>query len=299
MYFALRVSALLVLALGVLAAGFLLRSYIVFHDCAHGSFLPSKRANIWLGSVLGVILYTPFQCWRHGHAIHHATAADLDRRGVGDVPTLTVDEYHARDFIGRLRYRLFRNPLVMFGLGPLFAMMLLPRLAPRRRPAAHPTQRARHQRRAGGRDRLRLRLDRLAGLLADPGTGRDARRVRRYLVVLRPAPVRGHLLGAQSRLDVRRRRAPGQLVPEASAAPAVLHRQHRAAPRPSPQCADPQLQPSSRARRNPMLHSVPTLSLWDGLCAIRLKLWDEDSRKLVTFAQARAAGAARRSSLPG
>ena len=162
MYFALRVSVVLVLVLGVLAAGFLLRSYIVFHDCAHGSFLPSKRANIWLGSVLGVILYTPFQRWRHSHAIHHATAADLDRRGEGDVPTLTVAEYNARDFIGRLRYRLFRNPLVMFGLGPLFAMVL--DAAARAAPGApaHPPQRARHQRRAGRPDRLRLRLYRLA-----------------------------------------------------------------------------------------------------------------------------------------
>ena len=81
MYFALRFSLPLTLALGVLAAGFLLRTYIVFHDCAHGSFLPSKRANVWLGSVLGVLVYAPFANWRHNHAVHHATAADLDRRG--------------------------------------------------------------------------------------------------------------------------------------------------------------------------------------------------------------------------
>ena len=115
----------------MLAAGFLLRTYIVFHDCAHGSFLPSKRANIWLGSVLGVLVFAPFANWRHNHAVHHATAADLDRRGQGDVPTLTVAEYYARDWRGRLGYRLFRNPLVMFGLGPLFAMMLGPRIVPR------------------------------------------------------------------------------------------------------------------------------------------------------------------------
>ena len=131
MYFALRVSTWLTLGLGVLAAGFLLRTYIVFHDCAHGSFLPSKKANIWLGSALGVLVYAPFHNWRHSHAVHHATAADLDRRGQGDVPTLTVAEYHARAFRGRLGYRLFRNPLVMFGLGPLFAMILGPRIVPK------------------------------------------------------------------------------------------------------------------------------------------------------------------------
>ncbi|HLW96479.1 MAG TPA: fatty acid desaturase, partial [Solirubrobacteraceae bacterium] len=131
MYFALRVSVLLELGISVLAAGFLLRTYIVFHDCSHGSYLPSKRANIWLGSVLGVIVFAPFANWRHNHAVHHATASDLDRRGQGDVPTLTVAEYHAKPWRARHGYRMFRNPLVMFGLGPLFAMILGPRIVPR------------------------------------------------------------------------------------------------------------------------------------------------------------------------
>ena len=89
---ALPVSLELTLALGVLASGFLLRTYIVFHDCSHGSYLPSKRGNQWLGSALGVLVFAPFANWRHNHAVHHATAADLDRRGQGDVPTLTEHE---------------------------------------------------------------------------------------------------------------------------------------------------------------------------------------------------------------
>ena len=84
MYVALDVSYLLALALAVPASGFLLRTYIVFHDCAHGSFLPSKRANAWLGVALGLVVYEAFLSWRHSHAVHHATAGDLDRRGVGD-----------------------------------------------------------------------------------------------------------------------------------------------------------------------------------------------------------------------
>jgi hypothetical protein len=96
MYLALSVSYLLVLAIAVPAAGFLLRTYMVFHDCAHGSFLPSRRANVWLGTALGLVVFSPFQSWRHNHAVHHATAGDLERRGVGDVLTLTVTEYHAR-----------------------------------------------------------------------------------------------------------------------------------------------------------------------------------------------------------
>ncbi len=102
MYLALDVSYLLVLALAIPAAGFLLRTYIVFHDCAHGAFLPSKRANSWLGVALGLVVYQPFLSWRHSHAVHHATAGHLDRRGVGDVLTLTVAEYQAWPWRRRL-----------------------------------------------------------------------------------------------------------------------------------------------------------------------------------------------------
>ncbi len=129
--FAAHVSVLLALALAPLTAGFLLRTFIVFHDCAHGSMFASRRANRAVGTVLGLLLYTPFATWAHSHAVHHATAGNLDRRGIGDVPTLTVEEYLARTPRGRLAYRLFRNPLIMFGLGPLLSFVVLPRLARR------------------------------------------------------------------------------------------------------------------------------------------------------------------------
>lgn len=129
MYFALDVSYFLVLALAIPAAGFLLRTYILFHDCAHGSFLPGRRANAWLGAFLGLLVLTPFARWRYDHAVHHATAGDLDRRGIGDVPTYTVAEYESWAWPTRLGYRLIRNPIVMFGLGPIFAMLLEPRWA--------------------------------------------------------------------------------------------------------------------------------------------------------------------------
>ncbi len=105
MYLALDVSYLLVLALALPAGGFLLRTFIVFHDCTHGSFLPSRRANKWVGRACGLLVYSPFESWRHSHAMHHASAGDLGRRGAGDVPTLTVAEYRARSFRGRLAYR--------------------------------------------------------------------------------------------------------------------------------------------------------------------------------------------------
>ena len=126
-----NISYLLVLAIAIPAAGFLVRTFILFHDCSHGSLLRSKRANMWLGMVLGLFVYSPFLRWRHDHAIHHATSGDLDRRGGGDVHTLTVAEYHALSPRARLGYRLFRNPLVMFGIGPIAALLVGPRLVSR------------------------------------------------------------------------------------------------------------------------------------------------------------------------
>ena len=111
MFVAMRVSYLLVLALAIPAAGFLIRTFIVFHDCAHGSFCRSKRANAMLGAVLGVVLYMPFAWWRHKHAVHHATTGDLDRRGVGDIQTLTVEEYRARAVVGPPRLPALPQPV--------------------------------------------------------------------------------------------------------------------------------------------------------------------------------------------
>lgn len=131
MVWSLGVSYWLTLALAVPAAGFLLRSFIVFHDCCHGSFFGSRRANTWLGRFTGLLVFTPYASWRHSHAVHHATAGDLDRRGEGDVPTMTVTEYHAAGTATRIGYRLFRNPLVLFGLGPLYSFVVYPRLTRR------------------------------------------------------------------------------------------------------------------------------------------------------------------------
>lgn len=117
----------LVLALAIPTSGFLLRTFIVFHDCAHGSFLPGKRANLWVGRITALLVFQPFANWRHNHAVHHGTSGDLDRRGQGDVETLTVAEYAARDWKGRLAYRLFRSPGILFVLGPLWSLMFGPR----------------------------------------------------------------------------------------------------------------------------------------------------------------------------
>lgn len=113
-YRSLEVGYWLTLLLVVPAAGFMTRLFIIFHDCCHGSFFRSMNANNRLGLVLGVLVLTPFYEWRHSHAMHHASAGDLDRRGVGDVYTMTVDEYLAAPWYKKVGYRVLRNPLLLF-----------------------------------------------------------------------------------------------------------------------------------------------------------------------------------------
>jgi acyl-lipid omega-6 desaturase (Delta-12 desaturase) len=288
MYLALDVSYLLVLALAIPAAGFQMRTFIVFHDCAHGSFLPSKRANAWVGAVLGLIVYTPFVSWRHSHAVHHATAGDLDRRGTGDVQTLTVAEYRAASWRQRLAYRLFRNPLVMFGLGPTYAMVLQPRMVPR---AARP----RIQRSIIATD---IVLALLVGALCWLLGWQEFLMVQ--LPVLLLAGAAGVWLfyvqhqfedtywqsaGDWSYADAALRGSSYLKLPRVlqffSGNIGLHHVHHLSAKVPNYNL--------QRAHdRNPIFHNVPTLSLWDGLRAVRLKLWDEGRGRLVTFAEARA-----------
>ena len=113
-----------VLALSLLSGGMLVRVFIFFHDCCHQSFLPSKKANRFLGHILGVLVLTPFDDWRRPHALHHASAGDQDKRGFGDVWTLTVEEYKALPKKNQILYRLYRNPFVMLLLGPPYMFLL-------------------------------------------------------------------------------------------------------------------------------------------------------------------------------
>jgi acyl-lipid omega-6 desaturase (Delta-12 desaturase) len=118
----------LTLMLAVPASGFLVRLFMIQHDCGHGAFFRHRLANDWIGRVLGVLTLTPYEFWRRTHAIHHATSGNLDRRGIGDVDTLTVNEYLALSRWGRLMYRLYRHPAVMFGIGPAYLFILKQRL---------------------------------------------------------------------------------------------------------------------------------------------------------------------------
>jgi len=129
MYFSLRVSYALTLLLAIPTAGLLTRTFILFHDAGHNSFTPSLRANKIIAFLLGIMVLTPSEQWSKSHAIHHATSGNLDKRGVGDVTTLTVEEYRSKHWVERVAYQLFRFPFIMFGLGPLWMFVIHHRFA--------------------------------------------------------------------------------------------------------------------------------------------------------------------------
>jgi acyl-lipid omega-6 desaturase (Delta-12 desaturase) len=285
---ALRTSVALAVTLSLLASGFLIRTFIVFHDCAHGSFFPSKRTNAVLGAILGVLVYTPFAVWRREHAVHHATAGDLDRRGVGDVQTLTVDEYLARPWWGRLGYRLFRNPFVMFGLGPMWVVVLEPRVV------SWSTPRRLRRSTLGTDLALAAVIGGLCWLLGWQG----------FLIVQLPALMVTGSVGiwlfyVQHQFEDTYWQSSDSWRYEDAALkgssylklPRILqfltgniglHHVHHLSAR------IPNYNLQAAHDDTPALHAVPTISLRDGLRATRLKLWDETQGKLVGFAAARA-----------
>ncbi len=293
MYLALKSAPVLGLLLAIPAAIFLVRTFIVFHDCSHGSFLASRRANAWLGTVLGLFLYSPFVRWQHDHAVHHASSGDLDRRGVGDVHTLTVAEYDALSSRAKRRYRLERNPLIMLGIGPLIAMVIGPRIIAK---GARPRMR----RSVIGTDVALALL--VGGLCLLIGW-------RSYLLVFAlPAMLAGAigiwLFYVQHQFEDAYWESDGEWNYADAALrgssflrlPPVLrfctgnigfhHVHHLNAKIP---CYN-----LPRAHyENPVFHDVPELSLADGMRALSLKLWDEDGGRMVTFAQARDASPAR------
>jgi acyl-lipid omega-6 desaturase (Delta-12 desaturase) len=287
MYVALGYSEVLTLALAIPTAGFLVRTFIVFHDCAHGSLLPSKRANAYVGRILGLFVLSPFQRWRHDHAIHHATSGDLERRGVGDILTLTVSEYRSRSGRGRLGYRIVRNPVVMFGLGPIIAMMIGPRIATR-------AQRPRMRHSVLALDLALLVV--IGGLCALIGVGN-------FLLVWGPAAMLGGSAGiwlfyVQHQFEDAYWQDPtGWTYADAALRGSSylrlpqplqfftgnigLHHVHHLNAR------IPNYNLQRAHDENAVFRQVPTLSLWQAMQTVKLKLWDEESGKLVTFTHER------------
>jgi omega-6 fatty acid desaturase (delta-12 desaturase) len=287
MYVLAPVSALLVVALAIPATGFLVRTFIVFHDCAHGSFLPWRRANTWLGVACGVLVYEPFHSWRHEHAVHHATAGDLDRRGMGDVDTLTVAEYAGSSRGARVGYRLMRNPFVLLVVGPLWALILEPRLVP-----------------AWARERFgRKILATDVAIVALLGTlcalaGWQAVLLIQLLPAMLAGAVGIWLFYVQHQFeDVYWERKEAWTYAESALRGSShlllpkwlqfftgnigLHHVHHLNAR------IPNYNLQRAHDDNEVFHDVRRLTFWQAVLALRLKLYDERSGRLVTFAQAR------------
>ncbi|MEL6517692.1 MAG: fatty acid desaturase [Pseudomonadota bacterium] len=127
-WYVMSISAFLSFVISLCNAAFLLRLFIIQHDCGHSAFFKNRVLSDWLGRVIGIVTLTPYDVWRSSHALHHSSSGNLGRRGMGDVHTLTVGEYKAKSWVGRLLYRLYRHPLVLFGLGPGYLFFLQNRL---------------------------------------------------------------------------------------------------------------------------------------------------------------------------
>jgi omega-6 fatty acid desaturase (delta-12 desaturase) len=123
-YYSLAISYWITLPIAIVTAGFVIRTFIIFHDCCHQSFFKSKLANEIVGTITGIITVVPYHQWKTTHSIHHASSSNLDKRGIGDMWIMTVDEYAAASFWQRFMYRFYRNPLVMFGIGPIYIFLI-------------------------------------------------------------------------------------------------------------------------------------------------------------------------------
>lgn len=288
MYLCLDVSAWITLALVIPAAGFLVRTFMVFHDCAHGSFFRSRQANRWLGRLTGLLVFQPFASWRHSHAVHHGTAGDLDRRGIGDITTLTVEEYLARPWPSRLAYRMFRAPVVMFGIGPIWSLLIGPRLwsqkmRPRQRHSVIATDLA-----------LGILIGAIVWLLG----------LRAWLIVQLPTAILAGSVGVwlfyvqhqfedvywdtseQWSYAAAALRGSSYLklprVLQFFTANIGLHHVHHLSPK------IPNYNLQHAHDENPIFHDVPVLSAADGMRALRLKVFDPASGKLLTWSEVRA-----------
>jgi omega-6 fatty acid desaturase (delta-12 desaturase) len=278
-----EISFWLALPVQFLAAGFLVRVFIIFHDCGHGSFLRSRTANEVVGYLTGVLTFTPYHDWRMEHARHHASAGDLDRRGLGDVWTMTVTEYRESPLSRRIAYRLYRNPLVMFGLGPLYSFVIKQRL-PRDQ--------------TGPRGRKSVHLTNLA-LVVIFGTLFVAIGVGATLAVQLPILAIGGAAGIWlfyvqhqfeavywERHDRRDFVAVAMYGSSFYELPRILqwfsgnigfHHIHHLSP------SIPNYRLPVCQREQEVFQTVAPLTLWSSLRSLRLRLYDEESRRMVGF----------------
>lgn len=287
MYFSLRVSYWLTLLLALPAAGFTIRTFIIMHDCGHGSFLPSRTWNDVVGWVTGILTTTPYAHWRREHAIHHATSGHLEQRGTGDINTMTVKEYLKAGWLRRVWYRIYRNPLTLLGFGPAFLFIK----------HRWPTKSI-----AGRKERLNVHLTNLA-LAALVGTFSLLIGFKAFMLIWLPIFLLSGSTGVwlfyvQHQFEDAYWRD-GKDWDYATAAvmgssyfrlPRVLqwftgnigfHHVHHLSPR------IPNYRLERCHRENPTFQKVVTLTVRESIRTLGLRLWDEESGRMVTFGHLR------------
>jgi omega-6 fatty acid desaturase (delta-12 desaturase) len=279
------VSVVAGLVLALPAAGLLVRTFIIMHDCAHGSFLSSRRLNDAVGWLAGVVTLTPYAQWRRDHALHHASAGDLDRRGHGDVKTLTVREFKALSRAGQWRYRLLRNPIVLLGFGPLH-LIFTQRIRPPGTPLADPQTRSVWSTNLGIAVLLALFVRligwRLVALTYFPGLYIAASAgIWLFYVQHQFDPTYWASHADWDYLTASLRGSSYLRLPWALrwfTGDIGVHHVHHLSPR----------IPNYRLQRchdeNSLFHSVTVLTWRDGFRAFRLSLWDENESRLIGFA---------------
>jgi len=283
MIWSLEVSYFLTLFLSVFAAGFLVRIFIIFHDCGHGSFFKSQRLNRLAGIITGLMAFTPYDKWHHDHKEHHATVGNLDKRGIGDVRTLTIGEFLARSKWNRFRYRIYRHPIFLFGIAPALVFVLQNRLT---------------KKYMNSQERLNLHLTNLilvlAIILSMWAIGWKA-----YLMIQIPvlyiSAVNGlWLFYIQHQYEnvvwTRSNKWNYKDIALDGSSyfklPKILqwftgnigfHHIHHLSPR------IPNYKLPKCFKENPIFQEVKPITFWSSLRSLRLRLWDEKANKLVGF----------------
>jgi len=290
MYLTLNVSYWLTLLLAAPTAFFMIRLFIIQHDCGHGSFFRSTRAADWIGTVLGVFTLTPYHYWKKTHAIHHATSGNLEHRGFGDIDTLTVAEYLALTRWGKLKYRMYRNPLFLFGFGAIIHFYVRHRL-----PAIVPKD--------WHKERNSIRWTNF-GLLAFATLMGLTVGFKQFLMVHLPFTLIACSIGVwlfyvQHQFEPTYWEHDAEWKYESAALEGSsyyrlpkflqwltgnigLHHVHHLNAR------IPNYRLQEVFDKHPELQKVTTITLWQSIRCVRLALWDEQQRKLVRFRDALA-----------
>ncbi len=290
MFLSLPVSYLLTLLLAIPGGLLLVRFFIIQHDCGHGSFTTSRTINTWIGRAMSLLTVTPYDLWRREHAQHHATSGHLEKRGVGDIDTLTVSEWRALSTLGKLRYRLYRNPVILFGLGVPFYFMIIQRL-----PWFHPYP---------ARDTWKSILGLNAALIAVYGTLGALTGYANLFWVAWPllhvaAATGGWLFFIQHQFEETVWESSDDWTFQVAALygssyyalhPVLnwftgsigLHHIHHL------NSMIPNYKLAECLNGHAELQTMNRITLWESFQCAKLKLWDEESRRLVTFEEAAA-----------